>query len=45
MIACRLLTAQIYARNLGDVRYATRYTTGYYRDCGRTLGLSLTATI
>ncbi len=36
------LTGKLYGRNLGDVQYATRYTTGYYYDRGRTLGLELT---
>ncbi|MDD2830242.1 MAG: TonB-dependent receptor plug domain-containing protein [Sulfuricurvum sp.] len=34
-------TAKLYGRNLGDEQYATRYTTGYYYDRGRTLGLEL----
>lgn len=34
-------TAKLYGRNLGDVKYATRYTTGYYYDRGRTIGLEL----
>ena len=36
-----ILTGKLYGRNLGDVQYATRYTTGYYYDRGRTLGLEL----
>ncbi|MFA6629138.1 MAG: TonB-dependent receptor plug domain-containing protein [Sulfuricurvum sp.] len=36
------LTAKLYGRNLGNEQYATRYTTGYYYDRGRTLGLELT---
>lgn len=35
-------TAKLYGRNLGDEQYATRYTTGYYYDRGRVLGLELT---
>lgn len=36
-----LLTATLYGRNLGDERYATRYSTGYYYDRGRTVGMEL----
>ncbi|MDD3468252.1 MAG: TonB-dependent receptor plug domain-containing protein [Campylobacterales bacterium] len=32
----------IYGRNLTDENYATRYTTGYYYDRGRTIGAQLT---
>jgi len=35
-------TAQLYGRNLGNDQYATRYTTGYYYDRGRTIGLMMT---
>jgi iron complex outermembrane recepter protein len=35
-------TAELYVRNLGNEHYATRYTTGYYYDRGRTLGVLLT---
>lgn len=35
-------TLELYGRNLGNDRYATRYTTGYYYDRGRTIGLQLT---
>jgi iron complex outermembrane receptor protein len=34
-------TAEIYGRNLTNDRYSTRYTTGYYRDRGLTLGTKL----
>lgn len=34
-------TAKLYGRNLGDEKYATRYTTGYYYDRGRVIGLEL----
>lgn len=37
------MTVELYGRNLGNDHYATRYTTGYYYDRGRTLGLQLTA--
>lgn len=37
------LTVELYGRNLGDDQYATRYTTGYYYDRGRVIGLQLTA--
>lgn len=37
------MTAELYGRNLGNDHYATRYTTGYYYDRGRTIGLQLTA--
>lgn len=36
-------TVELYGRNLGNDKYATRYTTGYYYDRGRTVGLQLTA--
>ncbi len=35
-------TAKLYARNITDEKYATRYTTGYYYDRGRTLGVEFT---
>ena len=35
-------SAKLYGRNLTDDQYATRYTTGYYYDRGRTIGLELT---
>jgi len=38
----RLLTANLYGRNLGDKHYSTRYVTGYYPDRGLTVGLGLT---
>ena len=31
----------LYARNLTDEQYATRYTTGYYYDRGRVIGLEV----
>lgn len=34
-------TVTLYARNLGDEHYATRYTTGYYYDRGRVVGLDV----
>ncbi|MCX6062289.1 MAG: TonB-dependent receptor plug domain-containing protein [Campylobacterales bacterium] len=34
-------TGKLYGRNLSNNQYATRYTTGYYYDRGRTLGLEL----
>lgn len=34
-------TLKIYGRNITDDQYATRYTTGYYYDRGRTIGLEL----
>jgi iron complex outermembrane recepter protein len=37
------MTVELYGRNLGNDHYATRYTTGYYYDRGRTIGLQLTA--
>lgn len=37
------LTAKLYGRNLGNDKYATRYTTGYYYDRGFTAGLELSA--
>jgi iron complex outermembrane recepter protein len=36
-----LFTTKLYARNLSNDQYATRYTTGYYYDRGRTLGAEL----
>lgn len=35
-------TAELYGRNLGNAHYATRYTTGYYDDPGRVLGVRAT---
>ena len=35
-------TVELYGRNLNNDKYATRYTTGYYYDRGRTLGVQLT---
>ncbi|QOP41761.1 TonB-dependent receptor plug domain-containing protein [Sulfurimonas marina] len=35
-------TAKLYGRNLTNNHYATKYTTGYYFDRGRTLGLEVT---
>jgi len=37
------VTVEVYGRNLGNQHYATRYTTGYYYDRGRTLGVQLAA--
>lgn len=34
--------AKIYGRNLNNNHYATKYTTGYYFDRGRTIGLEVT---
>jgi iron complex outermembrane receptor protein len=34
-------TAKIYGRNVTHDQYATKYTTGYYYDRGRTLGCEL----
>ena len=34
-------TVTLYARNLTDEHYATRYTTGYYYDRGRVIGLDI----
>ena len=34
-------TVTLYARNLTDEYYATRYTTGYYYDRGRVIGLDI----
>jgi iron complex outermembrane recepter protein len=34
-------SAKLYGRNINDDQYATRYTTGYYYDRGRTFGLEL----
>jgi len=34
-------TFKIYGRNINDDQYATRYTTGYYYDRGRTIGAEL----
>ena len=36
-----LMTVTLFGRNLGDDNYSTRYTTGYYPDRGRTLGMEL----
>jgi iron complex outermembrane recepter protein len=38
-----IVTGKLYGRNLGNDQYATRYTTGYYYDRGRTLGFELRA--
>lgn len=35
-------TLMLYARNITDEKYATRYTTGYYYDRGRVVGLDVT---
>lgn len=35
------VTGKIYGRNLGNEKYSTRYTTGYYYDRGRTIGAEL----
>lgn len=35
-------TVEIYGRNLGNSHYATRYTTGYYYDPGRVIGIQAT---
>lgn len=35
-------TFKIYGRNINDDQYATRYTTGYYYDRGRTIGAEFT---
>ncbi len=35
--------AKLYGRNLGDSHYSTRYTTGYYKDRGRVVGVELSA--
>ncbi|MDD5117917.1 MAG: TonB-dependent receptor plug domain-containing protein [Sulfuricurvum sp.] len=35
-------TIKLYGRNLTNDQYATRYTTGYYYDRGRTFGAELT---
>lgn len=37
------VSVELYGRNLGNSHYATRYTTGYYYDRGRTIGLQFTA--
>lgn len=37
------LSVKLYVRNLGNDKYATRYTTGYYYDRGLTVGLETTA--
>ncbi|MGD9968926.1 MAG: TonB-dependent receptor plug domain-containing protein [Sulfuricurvum sp.] len=34
-------TAKLYARNLGNEHYSTKYVTGYYPDRGRVVGLEL----
>ncbi|WP_373073049.1 TonB-dependent receptor plug domain-containing protein [Sulfurimonas sp.] len=36
-----IATAKIYGRNITHDQYATKYTTGYYYDRGRTLGCEL----
>ncbi|MFA5501959.1 MAG: TonB-dependent receptor plug domain-containing protein [Sulfurovaceae bacterium] len=36
-----IATGKIYGRNLGNEKYSTRYTTGYYYDRGRTIGTEL----
>ncbi len=36
-----IITGKIYGRNLTNDKYATRYTTGYYYDRGRTLGVEI----
>lgn len=36
-----LISARLYGRNINDDQYATRYTTGYYYDRGRTFGLEV----
>ncbi|MFA6760059.1 MAG: TonB-dependent receptor plug domain-containing protein [Sulfuricurvum sp.] len=36
-----IYSAKLYGRNIGNTKYATRYTTGYYYDRGRTIGLEL----
>ena len=43
LIGGHRMTVELYGRNLGNVHYATRYTTGYYYDRGRTIGVQLTA--
>lgn len=43
LVGGQRLTAKLYGRNLGNDRYATRYTTGYYYDRGRTIGVEVTA--
>ncbi len=35
-------TVELYGRNLGNSHYATRYTTGYYSDPGRVIGVQAT---
>jgi iron complex outermembrane receptor protein len=35
------LSAKIYGRNITNDQYATKYTTGYYYDRGRTLGMEV----
>lgn len=35
-------TVELYGRNLGNTHYATRYTTGYYYDPGRVIGVQAT---
>ncbi|MEQ1600705.1 MAG: TonB-dependent receptor plug domain-containing protein [Methylophilaceae bacterium] len=37
------LTGKIYGRNLLNEQFATKYTTGYYYDRGRVLGLEFSA--
>jgi iron complex outermembrane receptor protein len=36
-----IATLKLYGRNINDDNYATKYTTGYYYDRGRTLGFDL----
>ena len=36
-----IATLKLYGRNINDDNYATKYTTGYYYDRGRTLGLDM----
>lgn len=43
MLDSHRMTVELYGRNLGNDKYATRYTTGYYYDRGRVIGLQLTA--
>jgi iron complex outermembrane recepter protein len=35
------ISTKLYGRNLTDEQYATRYTTGYYYDRGRTFGIEV----
>lgn len=41
-VAGHEIRGEVYARNLGNDHYSTRYTTGYYRDRGLTAGSKLT---